>query len=311
MKRKIKNLAIAGMVGIASMGIMTACKKEDPKPPVPQPYIEVQGLDTGYIVGETLNIEDAKILYYSSKNDTTADEITLTKSMIANFSTEEAGNKTMKVLWNGFEVEIDYSVVNATGFINLYNTAYENFINTTDIHVEMSAISGNVVQVGGAEVSNNKYYDFAGIEGEEIKLQHWIQQENNVWYAYEIEEDGCFRDVLDMTMPNDNIMEYAFEGILMMENEELTINRFSQLEDVNFDIYGTKTILSFKLNGEEGLQETKLTIEDGKFTKVKSKFYEEDGINVEFSYSATISYNAEDVERVELPTDVQWEDTSL
>ena len=141
----------------------------------------------------------------------------------------------MKVLWNGFALEINYSVISENDFIDLYNNAYDNFINSTDVHAQMRVVSGDVVQVGGAEVSNNKYYDFAGIEGEEIELQHWIEKYNNIWYVYEIEEDGCFRNECDMIV-NDNIMEYAFESVLMMENEELSAAAFSELKDVKFDI---------------------------------------------------------------------------
>ena len=53
MKKGIKNLAVATMVGVASMGLMTGCKKEEAKP-----YIQVSGLDVAYIQNEDINLED-------------------------------------------------------------------------------------------------------------------------------------------------------------------------------------------------------------------------------------------------------------
>ena len=166
----------------------------------------------------------------------------------------------------------------------------------------MTAISDGVAQYGGVEISDNKYYDFAGIEGESIMLQHWIEKHNNIWYAYEIEEDGNFKSVCDM-IKNDNIMEYAFESLMFMEDKPLDIETFAQLENVGFDVDGSKFILSFKIEGEEA-HETKLTIKDGKIIKVESNFYELE--ELDFSYYVTVSYNAEDVQRVDLPTNIIW-----
>ena len=302
MKKGVKNLAIAAAVGVAATGLLVGCKTEDPKP-----YIQVSGLDTGYLVGQDINLEGAKILYYSDKNDKTADEITLQESMIANFSTEQAGEKVMKVLWNGFELEIDYSVVTNTDFINAYNTAYENFMNATDIHADMRAISNDGVQCGGAEISNNKYYDYAGIEGEEISLEHWIQKEGDIWYVYEKEEDGYFKEICSMIV-NDNVNEYVYESLVMMENQEIDEVIFNQFEDIEYNINGTKTILSFKINGGEGLQKIKLTIEDGKFVEVENYFFEDGSSEeIDFSLYTSISYNAEDVNMVDLPTNVDWQ----
>lgn len=291
--KKLTALALAGVLGVASFGMM-GCKQEEAKP-----YIQVKGLDTTYIQNEEINLEGAKVLYYSDKNDTTADEIKLQECMIANFNTETTGKKTLKVIWNGCELEINYNVMLKSEFIDLYNTAYNNFMFAQNIHSNTNISSGSDSLVVYENVFNNKYYATSGTE------QRWIQKEDNNWFWYSIEGESNKKELI--MVENDNIREFVYESMFYLENEEFTTNIVDEFISWEYEINGDEAVLIFKQDGSEGLQESKLTIQNEKFVKVENKFFGENGVDVEINLITTLSYNAEDVEMVDLPTDVDWQ----
>lgn len=301
MKKGIKNLAIATMVGIASMGLMTGCKKEEAKP-----YIQVSGLDVAYIQNEDINLEGAKILYYSDKNDTTADEIKLTESMIANFDTDTTGEKKMKVLWNNFELEINYSVISTTDFINLYNTAYDNLMNAENVHADMIVGQGVEQTIASTNVKNNKFYAKFSKNGQFVG-EEWVQQYNNCWYYYELEsEDVKRRTDISEEILNNNVMEYCMNYFIALSipiNNEI----ISECE-ISYEIDGLKTILTFSsVNAQNETSITQSIIENEKFIGADYMILNSDG-TTKLSTISTISYNIEEVEMVDLPTDVEWSD---
>ena len=302
MKKGIKNLAIATMVGVASMGLMTGCKKEEDKP-----YIQVRGLDTAYIQNEDINLEGAKILYYSNIKDTTADEIALTESMIANFDTDTTGQKKMKVLWNNFELEINYSVISTTDFINIYNTAYDNLMNAEYVHGDATHCYGSPEVYTSANVANNKFYIKTIVQGTTEKDEEWCEQYSGVWYRYNIEGEEKTREDISSEITNGKVMEYVmtcFIGQGSKLNEEALGN-----VEITIDIEGTKIILSIKVFDEEYNETniTKFIIENNKFVGCNFKVENAEG-EINTMATSIISYNAEDVEMVDLPTNVQWED---
>ena len=303
MKKGIKNLAIATMVGVASMGLMTGCKKEEDKP-----YIQVSGLDTAYIQNEDINLEGAKILYYSEKNDTTADEIKLTESMIANFNTETTGEKKMKVLWNNFELEINYSVISTTDFINLYNTAYDNLMNAEYVHGDLTYDFETGLKVTSSNVTNNKCYVKAVVQGTNETEEEWCEEYGGVWYRYNIEGEEKTREDINSQITNGNVMECVMNNFIG-SGSKLDASALEYIDEICYDIDGTKTILSIKVFDED-YNETNITefiIENNKFIGCNAKVENAEG-EINTIVTSIISYNAEDVEMVDLPTDVEWED---
>ena len=311
MKRGIKNFAIATMVGVASLGLMTGCVKDDKghvenKPLEDKPYIQVVGLDTGYIVGETLNVEGAKILYYSNLNDTTADEITITESMIANFSTEEAGSKVLKVIWNGFELEIDYSVISTNDFINIYNAAFDNIMNAKNVHADIVRQDSEQL-VASTNVKNNKFYASFSQNGEFVG-EEWVEKYNNNWFYYELKgADIKSRRNINEEIENDNFMEFVI-GSFIMTGSRLTVEGLSGLNGFSIDFKNGKTIWKVNpLEEENQIAILEYTIENEKIIKCDWTVYNQNQ-EVTIRALSTISYNAEDVEMVDLPTDIAWED---
>ncbi len=301
MKKGIKNLAIATMVGVAATGLLTGCKLNEPKP-----YIQVSGFDTGYMIGEEINLDGAKILYYSDKNDTTADEIKLTESMVANFNTETEGEKKMKVFFNGCELEIDYSVISTTEFINLYNTAFDNLMNAENVHGELHMTLGTQEMKIYSNVKNNKYYSKMEF-GDEIE-QEWIEQYNNEWFDYLIEDttEGMKYRIYNVSeeILNGKVMERAitnFIGQSTKLNEEAISNA-----RISVDLDSDTLILIVKFGGSDESNEIKFMINEQKFIGVEmvERYSEGEGT---LHYSSTISYNAEDVEMVDLPGNIEWE----
>ncbi|MBO5954916.1 MAG: hypothetical protein J6Q13_02995 [Clostridia bacterium] len=306
MKKGIKNLAIATMVGVVSMGLMTGCKKEEAKP-----YIQVRGLDVAYFQNEDINLEGAKILYYSDKNDTTADEIKLTESMIANFDTDTIGEKKMKVLWNNFELEINYSVISTTDFINLYNTAYDNLMNANCARGNLLVNHDNIVENVLVNKLNNQIYSNSVYKQDNEVIgetQEWIQKYNNVWYQYiydENEENQIRRDVSEDIL-NNNVMECCM-NYFIGSGSKLDASALEYIDEICYDIDGTKTILSIKVFDED-YNETNIIefiIENNKFIGCNAKVENAEG-EIRTVSTSIISYNLEDVEMVDLPTDVEW-----
>ncbi len=306
MKKGIKNLAIATMIGVASMGLMTGCKKDEDKP-----YIQLSGFDTTYIQNEDINLEGAKILYFSDKNDTTADEIKLTESMIANFNTETTGEKKMKVLWNGFELEIDYSVISTADIVSMYNTAYQNLLNAEHVHGSMTYSYENVSMEIFANVKDNKFYGKMQF-GDEVE-ENWCEKVGDKWFRFLDEEDSETGEDLkrryniNSKISSENVMEYAITNFISMDSR-LEESDLEFYDEVLYDFDGAKTILTFKIGVDEGLtQIDEWIIENNKFIGCSMKEENSSG-EVEYSISSSLSYNLEDVEMVNLPVGaLEWE----
>lgn len=291
MKKGFKNLMVAAGLCAATMGLMTGCqKKEEDKP-----YIRVSGLDVGYFQNEEINLDGAKILYYENKNDTTADEIKLTENMIANFNTETTGEKKMKVFWNNFQLEIDYSVISKEKFVDIYNNVLNNTLNAKNMHVESTRRQvGDDDEVAKIEFSNNLAY-LHTLNNENFKM--WYRQEDLNLYEYEIESGVATKSLVDGDL--------GIQGIILRmcacsDGQPLNLETFNSYTNVRYDVKGNKTIMSYNISTEDSIQ---LIIVDNKI--VECLFVGE--TEEPYSYETTISYNAEDVEMVEVPTDVEWE----
>jgi len=314
MKKGLKNLAIASMVGVASLGLMTGCEMGDD-----EAYIKVKGLDTGYMVGETIDLENAKILYYSNKKDKTADEIKLNENMVANFNTETAGDKTMKVFFNGCELEIEYTVKSTTDFIYIFNKAYDNLLNAPHTHAETAFVEDGVESARAfINVQNNKYYSTYG-DAEEYASgtveKEWIEKSNNTWFAYLDERGDKSRCDYSDNIVEGNVMSYVAPGVLSVE--KLTndfITECGAVLAIDFD--GNKTVLKFNMvfeeeyEGETYAERINVTyvIENEKFISMKYIEDTDTPDSVDEEITVQISYNIEDVEMEALPSDAHsWE----
>lgn len=298
MKKGLKNLAIATMVGVASMGFMTGCIKQ---PEDPTPYIKIAGLDTAYMQNQSINLDGAKILYYSDKNDTTADEVELQESMIANFKTDTTGQKKMRVLWNNFEVEVQYTVFSEEDIANLYNTARSNLINATHAHAEISISNGTrVIYSHLANVANNKFY-MSCRENGTMSLESWVQKEGNTWNRYDVNYGNSVNTKRAEDYNGSVVMDIVLDDFLETKDELNSEAMADIAADIDFE--GNKIILSLKILLEENLVQN-YTIEDGRI--VSLDFVECDAGGVLRSRTTgIISYNLADVEMVGLP-EVDW-----
>ena len=301
MKKGIKNLAIATMVGVASMGLMTGCQKEEDKP-----YIQVSGLDTAYIQNEGIDLEGAKILYYSNKNDTTADEIKLTESMIANFDTDTTGEKKMKVLWNNLELEINYSVFSASDFINIYNNAFENLMNAENVHADMIIGQGSEQINASSNLKNNKCYIKVDGFGDS-KIEEWYEQYGGKWYKYCLEVEKKSRKDISSEILNNNVMGYVVSSFIA-SGSKLSVEDLNGFNGYSIDVENGKIIWTVNFPAEENQTGVlKYTIENEKIIECEWKVLNQNNEIVTINLS-TISYNIEDVEMVDLPTNIVWED---
>lgn len=294
MKKGIKNLAIAAMVGVASMGLMTGCKKEEEKP-----YIQVSGLDVAYIQNEDINLEGAKILYYSNKNDTTADEIKLTESMVANFDTDTTGEKKMKVLWNNFELEINYSVVSESDLVSLYNQAFNNFMNSEKVKFAIDASDDSYDANGSIYYSNNKVYANYLQNGE--NQQEWFQKEEDVWYVYLKSETVQSKAVVG---EYENIKSRLSAYFLLPCYSQIDSNLINEKEMIfSYDIENSKKVIILTMkNGLDEFIDYKVTFD------ANNRFESWSAISDNNNSRVSCFYDFYDNEMIEVPTDVQWED---
>ncbi len=310
-KKKLTALALAGVLGIASLGMM-GCGKESTTEEL-KPYIEVAGLDTAYIQNEEINLDGAKILYYSDQNDATADEVRLQESMIANFSTEEVGEKKMKVFFNGCELEIDYSVVSKEFVQNLYATALDNMKNSDYVRVVEELIDTNAWEELDVEatrliynLTKEKIY-FVWEYQDEITAEEWIENDGSKWMDYYRWNDNYSR-----TDVNDEVLEYNNLIGWYIENGPMPIIPQEMLSQVtlSYDIEGEYEVLSATIEMEDEedgvyIYQFEYQILDGKIVSYSSMCSLGDLFALN---EATISYNEEDIELVNLPDNAdEWE----
>ena len=82
-----------------------------------EPYIEVDGIPTEFVVGETLNLLDATINYYEDADAWFSEIYFVTSDMITGFdtttATEPGATRTITVTFYGLTFDIEYTVVEA------------------------------------------------------------------------------------------------------------------------------------------------------------------------------------------------------
>lgn len=66
-------------------------------------------IKTQYYLGESIDFKTAKLKVTYANNKT--EDITLTSNMVEGFSTESAGNKTLKIKYEGKSYPVDYTVI--------------------------------------------------------------------------------------------------------------------------------------------------------------------------------------------------------
>jgi len=79
-----------------------------------EPYIKVVGMQTQFVVGDTLNISDIDLEFYDDISNTSFPvEFDLTLDMITGFTTETAGTRTMRITFCGLTFDVEYTVTEA------------------------------------------------------------------------------------------------------------------------------------------------------------------------------------------------------
>ena len=243
MKKVFKGLAIAGLIGATTLGV-AGCGNQPPKP-----YIQLQGFDAAYVQGETINLEGAKVLSYEDLEDNTADEVELTKEMVANFTTEEVGDKKMKVTYNGLEVEVEYTVISRQEVLSSIDAAMENLM--TEEYMRITTAISTVAEGVGlylndvTNVSDNKMYSASsGL----ISAETWVEKDDDVWYEYTKSTFGtASKKDITSSIVNDKVLSILFE------DSEVSPEDLSSLDDfasVSYDVDGTKTIFTLSATVE-------------------------------------------------------------
>lgn len=128
MKKSIKIGALA--LAVASAGFcLVGCTQEDSA----IKNIDISGnFQTEYLVGDQLNLQGAKlVLTYKDGEQKT---INITSSMIENFDTRTAGDKSLKVAFDGKTIDVDYKVV-ASDFEYIFSNIRTNFLATRYVEV--------------------------------------------------------------------------------------------------------------------------------------------------------------------------------
>lgn len=182
-------------------------------------------------------------------------------------------------------------------FLAIYNEARENVLAQTTLRYEEIEVGGGYCIV--SNIQDNKLYEYTEYN-EEFFRQTWVKQESEAWIEYTISEsdNSSFGRKNDISndFSSDNIIEYVIGNQCVVFDEE-TIAMVDRFE-CGFEYGCTKLTLTIEEDGYE--MQMIYYIENGLITKI------EEDIPGESPMTWIISYNPEDVEMVELPTDVEW-----
>ena len=76
-----------------------------------EPYIEVDGIPTEFVVGDALDLTDVTLEFYEDTTSGWAEVFDLTIDMISGFDTTTVGTRTMTITFYGLTFEVEYTVV--------------------------------------------------------------------------------------------------------------------------------------------------------------------------------------------------------
>ncbi len=287
MKKGLKSLMVTGMVGAASIGLMTGCANNESTS-----YLEVVGLDTTWIQNQAISIEDAKVLYYESKDDTTPEEVDLQANMINNFHTSLVGENTMTITYKDTTLEVDYNVVSLDTFKGYINTAIDNLKASQCVKAVSSENETDIVEA--TMYKDGIYYHY------EEDFTEWYTEESGTWYHYKKigNNTPTKLNIGSQFSLVDEIVDRII-GDMPSADEMLS---FTAVVSYEFDIENNQTIIIFNMhsqyNDNSGI--VQYYIENGKFVKIEYHTLEMSANN-HTTATTLISYDADDISIPALP----------
>lgn len=234
MKNSIKIGALA--MAIAGAGLcMVGCGQEG----ATIKNMDISGnFQTEYLVGEQLYLDDAKlVLTYSDGEQKTID---VTASMIENFNTTSAGDKSLKINYNGESIDVDYKVV-ASDFDYVYSNIRTNFLATKYIEVvHMRHGDSDILQ---GWTNYDKY-----VRNDNLLYEYDFVEENYVLYNFGLHKKHDGNNITDYNEDIANAYGYA---CTFLEDTTLSgasiFNKQVKIEDHKYAISYTMT------NGENNI----------------------------------------------------------
>lgn len=202
-----------------------------------------------------------------------------------------------------FEYLVDYrtqefeTIEDQDLFLLIYNEARTNVLAQTTLRYEEIEVDGGYYIV--SNIADNKLYEYTEYN-EEFFRKDWVQQEQDRWIEYSSSASGSvlINEKFDISedVESDNAVAYAV-GRQCVEFDDETIAMVDRFE-CYFENGYTKLTLTIVEDGYE--MQMIYHIENGLITKIEEYIPDESPMMWIFSY------NPEDVEMVELPTDIQW-----
>ena len=289
-KNTLKTLMVAGLVGVAGVGLMTGCEKKEEEPKGSgTAYLEVLGLDTTWMKDDIISIKGASIRYFDSKDDTLPEECDLKVDMIENFSSKLEGTHKMIISYKDASLEVGYQIFNEENVKTIYNNAMQEVVNASVLRIDSDMESESAMKQGGVV-----YYKF----GESYKVQEWYAEESGKWYQYrqDNEDEPTKEEITDEHDKYDHINNGFKKLILgvvgLPETYYGLVDMVGEIK-TNVDIVNNKTILEFNILAMNA--SVTMEIKDGKIIKIvlpdDDHFH-----NVEFYYTVS------DVEMPDIPS---------
>ncbi len=284
MNKKTKTLLTLGLIGTASLGLLTGCElKDDNSGEKSTAYIQVEGLDTTWVQNQAISIEGAKIKYYENDKDEIPDVVDLRADMITNFNSSLVGNNFMKINYRDASLNVKYTIYSIEYVATVFNTAITNLKNAEK--VKYVDIDGDI-----AIKSEGKYYNCEGTGNN--KHEFWTVQEGDTWYGYSKHPNNM--------PPSSKVEKADFDVDNEMVKAIFPVQNFSELLNhehlESFEVDMINNMYSLNINTAN----SKLTCDfkDGKCVKITSIIEGE----VE-AHIRTITYDASEIEAIpELPT---------
>ncbi len=291
MKKGLKTLMVAGLIGTAGLGLMTGCESDDGKSTA---YIEIENLDTTWIQNQAISIDGAKIKYYENKDDSTPEVVDLKANMITNFNSALVGENTMTITYNDVSLQVDYHIYSMDDFISIFNTAIENLRTAPTVHSYWRCPDDEVNAERQTEnVKDGKLYT-VWQDGEHINKM-WTVKEGDKWFEYSQQSFNNNivkkEDLTDDENFAGTIGDELVESVIGLDNVGILL----ELEGVNgYNIDFNNNEIVYTFTQEIG-EKYVFHIKDNKFVE-----FEQFGLSS--YYLTTISYDEADVEMPALPT---------
>lgn len=223
--------------------------------------------------------DDEKILsfkYEKYTNESSSSEAEISNNMLFDYKTEEF-----------------ISIEDKTFFLATYNKARANTLAKTTLRYEEIEEGDGYYIV--TNIANNKIYEYS-THNEEESGQRWIQKEQDVWYCYSQESNFNQKFEVSDAIIDDNLVQYVSDGQLV----EFDSNVVAMVDCFECCFENGYTKLIITIFEDEYEMQMIYYIEKGLITKM------EEIMPGEPKMTWLISYNPEDVEMVELPTDIEW-----